>query len=133
MRSSFQTVLRQVFSSEEPGADRGDLVAYRIFIYWAKQGRVNWETDWVTVRGYSRSHIPGLEEHVGFANHDLRINGLPTIQSDDSGRMYLDVDLASVSGLPPNAGMFMLYDGAMSRIMPILRDHGFDIEQQKGP
>jgi hypothetical protein len=106
-------------------------VRHRVFIYWAKQGKVNWESDWVADRGYARSHIPGLDEHVGFANHDLQINGLPVIQKDESNRLYLDVDLVSLSGLPPNAGIAVLYGRAMDRIMPVLKYHGFDLERQQ--
>jgi len=103
-------------------------VIYQVFVYWANQGKVHWNDDWVESRGYARSHIPGLDEHIGFANYDLRMNRLPEIQRNRAGRLYLDVDLVAVSGLPPNAGTMTLFDRTMTRIMPLLKYHGFEIE-----
>ena len=101
---------------------------HQVFVYWAKQGKVKWSDDWVDARGYSRSHIPGLDEHLGFANYDLRLNGLPEIQRNREGRLYLNVDLVAVSGLPRNAGILTLFDSAMAQIMPVLNYHGFELE-----
>jgi len=56
---------------------------------WIRQGKVAWRRDWVDKYGPSRTHIPGLYEHIGYANFDLKRNNLPTIAKDDAGELYV--------------------------------------------
>jgi hypothetical protein len=56
---------------------------------WVRQGKVTWRRDWVGAYGPSRSEIPGLDQHVGFANYDLHHNDLPTIQKDAAGQLFV--------------------------------------------
>jgi hypothetical protein len=56
---------------------------------WVRQGKAAWRRDWVDQYGPSRTHIPGLDEHIAFANYDLELNGLPRITKDASGEPYV--------------------------------------------
>ena len=56
---------------------------------WERQGKVAWRADWVSTYGPTRHHIPGLDEHIGFANFDLETNSLPTIAKGSDGQPYV--------------------------------------------
>jgi hypothetical protein len=56
---------------------------------WVRQGEVAWRRDWVDSYGPSRTHIPDLGEHIGYANFDLKRNSLPTIAKDGAGELYV--------------------------------------------
>lgn len=99
---------------------------FRFNVVWMRQGKVRWNQDWVDGRGYTRSHVPDLRDHISFANHDLRSNGLPVIEEDSSG-LFIQCDLCAVSGLPSNAGMAVLYSAAARELMTTLGYHGFAI------
>jgi hypothetical protein len=58
-------------------------------VVWARQGTPVWEQWWVQSRGKTRSHEPTRDEHVSFANYDLRRFGLPDLQVRD-GRLFID-------------------------------------------
>lgn len=58
-------------------------------LQWVRQGKVAWRKDWVATYGAARSHIPSLDQHIGFANFDLERNGLPTIEKDTEGDPYV--------------------------------------------
>jgi hypothetical protein len=81
-------------------------------IVWARQGTVQWEEWWVRQHGPSRSHVPSMEEHVGFANFDLERNGLPRILRGSNGDFYLDL---------PN-------DLHASGAKRVIEYHGFELE-----
>ena len=97
----------------------------KLVVQWVAQGKVNWNPDWTADRGYTKDSIPGLLEHVSFVNFDLASAGLPTVQRDESGQMFMDVDLCRVTGYPANAGVPILWDRALARIDPVLQYHGF--------
>jgi hypothetical protein len=61
-------------------------------VTWARQGTVRWEKWWLDERGPWRTHIPGFEEHVGFANFDLGRNGLPELRVTANGALAIDLD-----------------------------------------
>jgi hypothetical protein len=58
-------------------------------LQWVRQGKVAWREDWVGRYGASRTHIPTLDEHIGFANFDLQRNDLPTMVKDAAGDPYV--------------------------------------------
>ncbi|WP_326957542.1 hypothetical protein [Amycolatopsis sp. NBC_01286] len=60
-----------------------------LYLHWVRQGKLHWNQDWLDDHGPARSHIPGLAEHISFANYDLRLNGHPTIETDNQGRPFV--------------------------------------------
>lgn len=60
-----------------------------LYLSWRRQGKVWWEESWVQQYGPVRQRIPGLDDHIGFANYDLRLNSLPQIQKNSQGRPYV--------------------------------------------
>lgn len=99
----------------------------RLSVTWEKQGQVRWNDDWIEARGYTRSHVPNLDDHLGFVNYDLNRQGLPSVRREGGG-LVIDVDLVRVSGLPANAGPLILHSRAVARIQPILEYHGFRLK-----
>lgn len=85
----------------------------RLNLEWVRQGNVRWRDWWVRQHGYTRSHIPGLEEHIGFANFDLAHNGVPGISVGSRGELYIDHDPDSTS---------------TALILAVVREHGFDLK-----
>ncbi len=69
--------------------DVGGIHPERFKLKWVRQGRVAWRTDWVNKYGPTRSHLPGLGEHISFANFDLKRNSLPMIELDSDGDPYV--------------------------------------------
>ena len=59
-----------------------------LYLAWEKQGKVHWDEEWIKQNGPVRQRIPGLDDHISFANFDLKNNGLPLIQTADSGRPF---------------------------------------------
>ena len=104
-------------------------VTVRLQVVWARQGSINWEDDWVESSGHVRSKVPGLAEHVGFANHDLARRALPPIQQTSSGDLYIEFDF----DLPP-AGEHSPYSSDLRRpriaqAKAILAYHGFEVNE----
>lgn len=98
----------------------------RLNLKWANQGDVHWQKDWTTRHGYTRTHIPGLAEHVSFANYDLQRAGLPQIEQGSQGELYVEFDVFGLSGLPRNAGLAFAYSVAGQRILDVVKGHGFE-------
>ena len=53
-------------------------------IEWEKQGNIRWEDWYVKEKGHNIDEIPGLKEHISFANFELNEKGCPTIIVDNS-------------------------------------------------
>lgn len=53
-------------------------------IEWVKQGNIRWEDWYVEKKGYQIDKIPGLKDHISFANFDLSQNGCPTIVAKEN-------------------------------------------------
>jgi hypothetical protein len=60
-----------------------------LYLAWERQGKVHWTEDWVRQHGPIRQRIPGLEDHISFANFDLKQNDLPQIQTTENGRPFV--------------------------------------------
>lgn len=84
-------------------------------VVWKRQGSVRWERDWVEAHGQSRSHIPGLEEHMSFANFDLNQAGYNKIYRDAKGALKIE--------LPD----YFISIGPRSAVQQILANHGFEL------
>ena len=41
-------------------------------IEWREQGQIDWELWWVLRHGYTRTETPNLENHISFANFELK-------------------------------------------------------------
>ena len=54
-------------------------MAKTVLVDWVKQGAIHWEDWWVKDHGYALDRIPGLKDHISFANYDLERNGCPII------------------------------------------------------
>lgn len=80
-------------------------------LVWKRPGQTQWGQGWVEQYGRTKTHEPGEEEHIGFANHDLRHNGLPILRRE--GR-DLVVSVAD--------------DAEAMRVLRIVRYHGFEFE-----
>src|SRR6476646_1876136 len=98
---------------------------FRLRVIWERQGEVRWESDWTGRYGHTRSHVPGLDEHLGFANYDLKRNGLPEIQKSPEGDLLIEFDPIAVSGLPANAGWAIIHGAAVERMTAVFGPHGF--------
>ena len=48
-------------------------------ITWERDGNIEWEEWWVQNHGHNRSKLPGLNDHIGYANYDLAANNCPKI------------------------------------------------------
>ena len=54
-------------------------------VEWRRSGQTEWGDGWVAAYGRQKTHDPGEDEHMGFANFDLAHNNLPRIyRSGDS-------------------------------------------------
>jgi len=62
---------------------------FRFRLRWVGQGKVAWRRDWVGKYGPTRTHIPNMDEHIGFANYDLQKNQLLTISKDEGGSPFI--------------------------------------------
>lgn len=86
----------------------------RFGVAWKRQGTVTWEPGFEQ----TRSRIPGLDDHIGFANYDLRYGGLPEIHKDPSGDLFIDLPIG------------LAHDNSMRRkIVSILSEHGFELAE----
>ena len=79
-------------------------------VAWVKEGKKRWEDWWVERRGYSLTKIPGLKDHVGFANYDLSQNDCPTLTLGDDVLEIADVT-----------------DKQLPTVLAILDYHGFQV------
>lgn len=78
-------------------------------VLWTRAGQTQWGAGWVERYGQTKSHEPGEDEHIGFANFDLRGNGLPELRR--SGRQIV----------------VLLHDlQEARRVLEIIRYHGFE-------
>ncbi len=78
-------------------------VSTRQWLDWRRYGDVHWAGGLVERHGRTRSRIPTMWDHVGFANFDLGRAGLPIIEVDDTGRLFVDLGKAAAvtsGGLP---------------------------------
>jgi hypothetical protein len=80
--------------ADRPGAldDLGLKKLYEdspLYLQWSRQGKVWWHENWLRVHGPVRSKIPGLDDHIGFANYDLGVNDLPRIQTTELGQPFV--------------------------------------------
>lgn len=96
-----------------------------IELAWVRQGVVLWEDTWVERHGRTRSHEPSLEEHVGFANHDLRLHSLPEITRGSDSGLEIRFDPYAVTGLARDAGPMVVLPLAVGRLMAVVEPHGF--------
>lgn len=103
----------------------------RLDLVWLRQGEVRWQQNWIDQYGHTRTHIPNLEEHISFANFDLRRAGLPTIQGNAGSALYIEYDIYRVSGFPPNAGIAFCYGKSVSVLLKAVRPHGFEASDPK--
>jgi hypothetical protein len=60
-----------------------------LYLAWKRQGKVWWNDDWIEAHGPIRQRIPGLDDHISFANYDLKLNGLPQIGTTAEGRPFV--------------------------------------------
>ena len=74
--------------------------------------------------GHTRSRVPGLDDHISFANYDLTREGLPLVQRDSEG-VFLEIESSSESATPEKAGIPDVFWSSALRIMPVLAYHGF--------
>lgn len=56
---------------------------------WTSQGKIWWNEDWLRLHGPVRERIPGFDDHISFANFDLRHNKLPQIELAADGRPFV--------------------------------------------
>jgi hypothetical protein len=78
-------------------------------VVWVRPGQTQWGAVWVGRYGRTKSHEPGEEEHVSFANHDLLRNGLPTLERENQS---LVVTIAN--------------EAEAIRVLRVVRYHGFE-------
>lgn len=86
----------------------------RISVVWKRQGNVTWEAGFER----ERSHIPGRDEHLSFANYDLKDSGLPGISVDPSGSLFMELPV-----------LFAHDNKVRFKIASILNEHGFEIQE----
>lgn len=79
-------------------------------ILWKRPGTTRWGEGWVQEHGQRKTHEPGAEEHVSFANHDLSQNGLPQIEIA-AGEMTVEI----------SEGHRQAMD-----VLEVIRYHGFE-------
>lgn len=60
-----------------------------LYLSWTSHGKIWWSVDWLRVHGPVRERIPGFDDHVSFANFDLRQNKLPQIELATDGRPFV--------------------------------------------
>ncbi len=85
----------------------------RVTVEWVRDGTIQWEAWWVRRHGYTRNpDPPGRQAHIGFANEDLRRNGLPLLRTTPDGALYADVS-----------------DGRIADFRSVIEYHGFQIER----
>ncbi len=61
-----------------------------LYLKWERQGKIWWNKEWLDEHGPVRQRIPDFDDHVSFANHDLKLNTLPLIQQTTSGRPFVN-------------------------------------------
>ena len=79
-------------------------------VTWEKQGIIHWEYWWVQRHGEVLERIPGLKDHISFANYDLQRNKCP--------RMVLGTNALEIRDVP---------DDKLAVVGQILDYHGFRI------
>ncbi len=79
-------------------------------VVWVRQGEVNWELPWVRIFGYKRFRKPEFEDHIGFANFDLKRAGFPIIVEKG--------DVLEIPNVSP---------GQIESVKSIISFHGFEI------
>lgn len=63
-----------------------------VTVRWVRQGTPQWEQQWVSRRGRTRTHEPTKAEHISFANYDLRDAGLGPLVPGDGDELSLEID-----------------------------------------
>ena len=89
----------------------------RYLVTWERQGAVRWQEWWIKQNGPTRTHIPGLDEHISFVNFDLRRLGYPSLSREVTGDLYITL---------PDEPM---HRDNMLRASEILENHGFKLHQ----
>lgn len=78
------------FLKEKLKEELGHRLADRpLYLSWTNQGKIWWNEDWLNIHGPVRERIPGFDDHVSFANFDLRQNKLPQIEVETGGRPFV--------------------------------------------
>lgn len=120
-----------------------------LYLSWTSQGKIWWNENWLRVHGPVRERIPGFDDHVSFANFDLRLNKLPRIELASEGRPFVrclaPMSEDQLSGVAKKAALvhtapqrlddqgyeeFMktrVYErlGAVAGVRDVVRYHGF--------
>lgn len=60
-----------------------------LYLSWMRQGKVRWEEYWLESNGPVRQSIPSLDDHISFANFDLRQNSLAQIETNSMGKPFV--------------------------------------------
>jgi hypothetical protein len=106
------------------------LASVRLWIVWTNPGNARWARGWPSEPGHELRRVPTLSDHVGFANYDLRIMGLPEIEIDGTGRLYVDLDCTDPTRHLTTS------DNALGarheKVMQIVARHGFEKVGQLG-
>lgn len=115
-----------------------------LYLIWKRQGKVWWDEEWMEDRGPVRQRIPDLDDHISFANYDLKLNDLPLIETTSEGRPFVRClaplskeELASVQvwaidnhARPIEVDHFMkrVYERliAVTGILDVVHHHGFE-------
>jgi hypothetical protein len=63
---------------------------------WVKQGTIHWEEWWVKRHGETLKKVPGLQNHVSFANYDLNRSGCPPVVLEDDKLEIHNVPLSKL-------------------------------------
>lgn len=100
------------------------LASVRLWIVWTNPGNARWALGWPSEPGHELRRVPTLSDHIGFANYDLQEMGLPEIEIDGTGRLYVDLDCTDLARHPATS------DAALSarseKVMQIVARHGFE-------
>jgi hypothetical protein len=96
---------------------------YTFPLHWVQQGTVHWEQWWLDRAGPTRSHIPGLDDHLGFLNFDLGVvSGVYRWSAERDG-MSLMLCLESSVAIDPDDQL-----GLVGSLSATLKRHGFSLE-----
>jgi hypothetical protein len=79
-------------------------------VEWVKQGVIRWEDWYVKEKGHRIDTIPGLKEHISFANFDLKKNGCPPIVAENN--------ILEIQDIPTNR---------IEKATEVLTYHGFKV------
>lgn len=81
-----------------------------LLLAWTKQGTIQWENWYTQQHGQHLQSIPGLKDHVSFANYDLQQNNCPAL--------VMENERLEIRNVPPQK---------LHIIQQIIEYHGFKI------